>query len=194
MGSEFEARIIKLYEEGKHEEIIKLSDFSECDEVRRLLWVWPSFNDLKWLKKIITDLKFKGIVSVGCGTGLLEWIIQQYLNCDVIGIEVDEPWWQSKYSPRCYLNKIIFTSKKKPANIPPDYALLFCYFNNSAAFESYLTNYSGQLILVIGPATGTNRHTDPLPFDRKFAALKWKLHDFKKLDNGIDLIAAYIRM
>lgn len=80
MESEFETRILKLYEEGKHEEIIELSNFAECDEVRRLLWVWPSFNDLKWLKKIITDLKFKGIVSVGCGTGLLEWIIQQYLS------------------------------------------------------------------------------------------------------------------
>ncbi|XP_074100927.1 uncharacterized protein LOC141528664 [Cotesia typhae] len=191
MECEFEKKVSKLHEEGNYEKIIELSGSAECDEAQRLMWVWPTFNDLQWIRDLLDNFKYKKIVSVGCGTGLLEWIIQQYLNCDVIGIEIDKSWWQSKYSPSFYLNKIIFTSKKSPVNISADYAVLFCYFNNSEAFKSYLTDYSGHLVVVIGPEEGKNRHTDPRPFDKKFSKMGWKLHASKKLDNGIDCIAAY---
>ncbi|KAH0535570.1 hypothetical protein KQX54_017245 [Cotesia glomerata] len=191
MECEFEKKVSKLHEKGNYEKIIELSGSAESDEAQRLSWFWPTFNDLQWIRNLLDNFKCKGIVSVGCGTGLLEWIIQQYLNCDVIGIEVDKLWWQSKYSPSFYLNKIIFTSKKSPVNISAEYAVLFCYFNNSEAFKSYLTDYPGHLVVVIGPEKGKNRHTDPRPFDKKFSKMGWKLHTSKKLDNGIDCITAY---
>ena len=73
-----EGRVCSLYREGKWEGIINLGTNGEDYEVRRLLWVWPSVNDLCWIKNVIYEHQLEGIVSIGCGSGLLEWIIQQY--------------------------------------------------------------------------------------------------------------------
>ncbi|XP_034951209.1 uncharacterized protein [Chelonus insularis] len=194
LENEFENEVTRLHSEGKFKEIIALSESVECYKAQRLLWVWPTFNDLNWIKEIIIDYNLHGIMSIGCGTGLLEWIIQQYLNCDVIGVEADQCWWSSKYSPPCFLSKIIFCDRKNPSvNIPTNYAILFCYFNNGQAFENYLKIYQGNVILIIGPNEGQNRYTDPLPFDVKFDKLGWKLSRMRKLDNNTDCITVYTR-
>lgn len=75
---EIEMEISQLLSEGKWKDIINFVNSDENFEARRLLWVWPTFNDLNWIKISIDELKLEGIVSIGCGTGLLEWIIQQH--------------------------------------------------------------------------------------------------------------------
>lgn len=75
---ELEKRITLLHSEGKWKEIIALGESDENHEACRLLWVWPTLDDLNWIKNVIEDYNLRGIVSIGCGTGLLEWIIQQH--------------------------------------------------------------------------------------------------------------------
>lgn len=116
------------------------------------------------------------------------------LGCDVIGVEADEFWWQSKYSPPIYLNKIIFTERDNcNLVIPSDFAILFCYFNNGQAFYDYMKNYKGKFLFIIGPDDGQNRCTDPLPFDSKLFNLGWKLCNARLLDNKKDFITIYSR-
>ncbi|KAK0180637.1 hypothetical protein PV327_003000 [Microctonus hyperodae] len=193
---EFENFVSQLHSEAKWKEIISLYANKETNETcRRLLWVWPTMADLNWIKFIISDCGLDGIVSIGCGTGLLEWIIQQHSQFPVIGVEVDQLWWESPYSPAFYLDNIIFTSKTNSLiNIPHNYGILFCYFNNGPAFEDYINNYHGKIVLIIGPIEGQNRSTNPLPSDViKLKSFGWKLNNIRKLDNNKDCIAVYIR-
>lgn len=74
----FEERVILLHGEAKWREIVSLGALEENDQGRRLLWVWPRLNDLDWLKKMFGKYELDGIASIGCGSGLFEWIIQQH--------------------------------------------------------------------------------------------------------------------
>lgn len=118
-----------------------------------------------------------------------------FLGLDIIGIELDSSWWQSKYAPPLFLENIVFINEKKGKNlsVPKDYALFFCYFNNGEAFCNYIANYEGNTIFVIGPAEGQERSTDPLPFDEKFAKYNWKLLTKRPIMNFKDYIVVYTR-
>ncbi|XP_072752507.1 uncharacterized protein [Anoplolepis gracilipes] len=187
-----EENIISLYNVQKWEEITALS--CTTNDLRRLSWILPDLNDLYWMNNIIRKYKLFGIASIGCGCGLLEWLLQKYSGLDVIGIELDSSWWNSKYSPPQFLKNIIFIEKASMNfQVPKRYAMLFCYFNNNSAFCNYIENYKGNLILVIGPMQQDNCTTDPLPFDKKFEKYYWKLIDKKKLVRSNDYITAYTK-
>lgn len=113
----------------------------------------------------------------------------------VIGVEVDQLWWESRYSPAFYLENVMFIGKTNSLiDIPDNYGILFCYFNNGPAFEDYINNYHGKIVLIIGPIEGQNRSTNPLPSDViKLKSFGWKLNKIRKLDNNKDCIAVYIR-
>lgn len=72
-------KVVNLYNENKWRDIIELLNNCDIENSRQLLWVSPNFKNLSWIKNIICETNLKGIVSVGCGSGLLEWLIQQ--NC-----------------------------------------------------------------------------------------------------------------
>lgn len=113
---------------------------------------------------------------------------------DVVGVEADKSWWSSVYSPPQFLKRTIYIDNvDADIRVPSDYALLFCYFNNGRAFVDYMNNYAGQVVIVIGPDVGQNRTTDPLPFDKKFNELGWKMRNARKLDNRKDYAAVYTR-
>ncbi|KAL6446753.1 hypothetical protein ACFW04_001289 [Cataglyphis niger] len=191
-GDNIEEEIFSLYNAQKWKEITTLA--CTTNELRRLSWVLPDIDDLYWMNNIIQKYNLFGIASIGCGCGLLEWLLQKYSGLDIIGIELDSSWWNSKYSPPKFLKNIIFVEKElTKIQIPKRYAMLFCYFNNSTAFCNYIENYKGSLILVIGPMEGCNCTTDPLPFDKKFEQYNWKLIDKKKLVRSKDYITAYIK-
>ena len=45
-------------------------------------------------------------------------------------------------------------------------ALMFCYFNDRAAFEGYLEHYGHvDVVVIAGPAPGGDVHCDPAPMD-----------------------------
>ncbi|XP_015586654.1 uncharacterized protein LOC107263687 [Cephus cinctus] len=191
---DLEEKVIALYGEDKWKEIINLKNVKDTFEKYRLLWVWPSLDDLQWIKDIIDGLQLHGIISIGCGSGLLEWLIQKHSGIDVVGIEVDHAWWTCGYSPPLFLKKVIFIDEdNNNVEIPKSHALLFCYFNNAPAFLNYIMNYSGSTVLVIGPGEGRGSHTDPTPFDKKFSDLGWQLYKFREIGNTKDYIAVYTR-
>lgn len=185
-------KIFSLYNAQKWKEIITSS--YTTNDLKRLSWVLPDIDDLYWMNNIVRKHNLFAIASIGCGCGLLEWLLQKYSGLDVMGIELDSAWWNSKYSPPKFLKDIIFIEGTSTNfQIPKRYAMLFCYFNNNIAFCNYIENYKGNLILVIGPMQGNNCTTDPLPFDDKFEKYNWKLIDKKKLLRSNNYITAYTK-
>lgn len=195
MNGTIEEEILSLYNEQRWEDIVNMNCTHEEVEKCRLFWVLPSMPDLIWIREQIRKHNGIGLVSIGCGCGLLEWLFQKLSGLDVIGIELDQSWWCSKYSPPLFLENIIFIRENETKNfcISDRYAILFCYFNNEQAFYSYAKNYRGNLILVIGPSDNQLRFTDPLPFDRKFEELGWRLAAKSQIGRCNDCIVAYTR-
>ncbi|XP_029036876.1 uncharacterized protein LOC114873100 [Osmia bicornis bicornis] len=187
-----EKEILMFYKEQKWQDIVNLDcTLSELDK-SRLFWVLPTTNDLHWIKEVIDEYNLVGLISIGCGCGLFEWLFQKYSGFDVIGIELDHSWWRSKYSPPLFLENMIFVHESDTKiSLPNNYALLFCYFNNGPAFWNYIENYKGNLVFIIGPKDGENRWTDPMPFDQKFNEYGWKLISYKYLERTNDCIAVY---
>ncbi|XP_071563677.1 uncharacterized protein [Temnothorax nylanderi] len=190
-SNDIDENILSLYNAQKWEEIAALASANGNPKPSRLSWVLPDVSDLYWINDTIRKYNLSGIASIGCGCGLLEWLLQKCSGLDVVGIELDSSWWNSKYSPPQFLKNIIFIENKSNFQVPKRYAMLFCYFNNCAAFCNYIENYKGNLIFVIGPAQGNNCTTDPLPFDEKFEKYNWKLIKQKKLVCSNDYITAY---
>ncbi|XP_012266387.2 uncharacterized protein LOC105692052 [Athalia rosae] len=189
-----EKLVLELYHENKWRDILDLQNFKDAFEKHRLLWVWPSLEDLDWLKHIISERNVREIVSIGCGSGLLEWLIQKYLGIVVVGVEVDRKWWCSGYSPPLFLKNVHFIDEEDSRfEILPSQAILFCYFNNGSAFLNYVKQYTGRTVIVIGPGEGRGSCTDPVPFDRKFSDLGWKLDAAREIRDTKDYIAVYVR-
>lgn len=70
-----DSNIITLYKEGKWKEIV-----DNHNGENKLSWVIPSSANIKFIETILLENSLNGIISVGCGTGLLEWIIKESLG------------------------------------------------------------------------------------------------------------------
>lgn len=70
--------ILSLYNAQKWEEIAALSSASCNSKLSRLSWVLPDMSDLYWINNIIRKYNLPGVASIGCGCGLLEWLLQKY--------------------------------------------------------------------------------------------------------------------
>jgi hypothetical protein len=116
----------------------------------------------------------------------------------ITGLEVDQNWWsrQQSYIPLKFLAPdqaitpqfLLDTCLMKNWN----FTLLFCYFNNRAAFNEYVKCYKGEFIVIIGPAENTFRYTEPLPLDEEFRKNEnYKLVHLCEFGNNHDLIAIY---
>lgn len=111
--------IVDLHKAGDHRGIIeRLKQVIQCEErnklhlVHLLSWPTPSEEDLSALAADIYSLRVSHIYSICCGTGLLEWLLSQFLlkhykesdidyakRIELTGIEVDFRWWNSPYAP-----------------------------------------------------------------------------------------------
>lgn len=111
----------------------------------------------------------------------------------MIGYEVNEEWWKSKYSCPQFIELNYSPDTPDPSMLNPNYALLFCYFNNRPAFNEYIKCYKGNMIIIIGPGEGKGRHTDPEPFNPNFYSDDWILDDYEEIKNSRDFIAIYVR-
>lgn len=74
----FDEKLNSFVENINLNEIFKLKNHIKIEERSRYLWAWPNDNILSYLKDELQNLSINRILSVGCGSGLLEWIIQQY--------------------------------------------------------------------------------------------------------------------
>lgn len=73
MEDSFINTVVKLHKTKNWRDIIQ--NYHDHPERNKLLWVYPSEENLDFLKKSLADLKCDNILSIGCGSGLLEWII-----------------------------------------------------------------------------------------------------------------------
>lgn len=154
-------------------------------EKSKYLWAWPSVQCFQWLEKILNENHIERILSIGCGSGLLEWLISQTTGTHVIGLELDKSWWTSPYSPQKFI-ELKFTDRQITNQFLKDciqldnnqFALLFCYFNNRQAFLEYMRAYDGDLIIIVGPSSEHHIVTDPNPLNPHFENDEWILLDF----------------
>nr|XP_023030258.1 uncharacterized protein LOC111518135 [Leptinotarsa decemlineata] len=188
----FMNEVLNLYQAENWRDLLKLNENSDLSCAVKLLWVWPSEENLRFIKKIVEDSGCKGITSIGCGCGLLEWIISKSTGLHVIGYEINREWWTSKYSNPQFI-KLQYCEKIQEGMFNSNHVLLFCYFNNKVAFQDYIRAYKGNLVLIIGPGNGKGRHTDPEPFDPDFGSTRWTLKDYNEVKDSKDFIAVYTR-
>jgi len=76
-SDDVDENILSLYNAQKWEEIAALSSVISNPR-SRLSWVLPDVRDLRWINNIIRKYNLPGIASIGCGCGLLEWLLQKY--------------------------------------------------------------------------------------------------------------------
>lgn len=69
--------ITSLYKTNQWQEMLKLSENGKSEDLRNFMWVWPSQRNLRFIAKKILDNHLDGIMSIGCGCGLFEWILQE---------------------------------------------------------------------------------------------------------------------
>ncbi|ENN70224.1 uncharacterized protein LOC109545681 [Dendroctonus ponderosae] len=188
-------QVLDFYSQNDWRKVLRLNETSECKEARKLLWAWPSEDNMLFLKKALEEYGLKGVASMGCGCGLLEWIIQQFTGLPVVGYEVNRQWWESKYSIPSFIPLEYVDSDQLNVDglIPQDFALMFCYFNDGRAFREYVQRFRGLMIIIIGPDDGSGRHTDPQPFTADFGQSGWMLVRQQEIKNTKDFIAIYLR-
>jgi hypothetical protein len=178
--------------------ILKLSQKYGFEVSSTMLWVFPSEFCLQQLKVTLKALNISNILSVGCGIGLLEFLIRESVNIKVSGLEIDKKYWSRKkpFIPLrftehddCVTSQLILDSCiSKNWN----FALLFCYFNLRRAFDDYVSAYKGNFIIIIGPGPNTNRYTDPLPLDFQ-DNVDFHLVHLSDFGDNRDLLAIYER-
>ncbi|XP_013192849.1 uncharacterized protein LOC106136753 [Amyelois transitella] len=184
--------IVDLYKDGNWKEIV--DSYHDHPDRNKVLWVFPTEENLKFINQCLLELHCSQILSIGCGCGLLEWIINKFTGLPVTGVEVDSAWWHCKYAPPTFIPLLL-----TPEEINEDVinllqsgietALLFCYFNNRPAFEEYIKHYSGNVMIIIGPGYGKGVHTDPKPFGD--VSNDWQLYKWQEVRNSQDFIVFY---
>lgn len=85
----FENQLYEYKKLNDWKSVLKLRENCSHDVAVHFLWVWPTENCLSYIGKILDDMKIKSVLSIGCGTGLLEWILKEslgdrYFNFDIL--------------------------------------------------------------------------------------------------------------
>lgn len=60
--------------------ILKLSENYGMEITTEVLWVFPTESSLKYLQSVLKSYSITNILSVGCGSGLLEMIMMMSLG------------------------------------------------------------------------------------------------------------------
>lgn len=76
--------VMRLHKAEKYEEIldtfynvVSSGDHKDKNTIRLLLWPAPTLQDLIVLNGFIISREISHVYSIGCGTGLLEWLLLQ---------------------------------------------------------------------------------------------------------------------
>ena len=187
-------RLVASLIQGDSKTIFEAYDLDRDFHEPLLVWIRPSRDLIKFLDDQLSAVGISKLLSVGCGCGFLERLIDLTSTAlSVSGLEVNSGWWESKYSTPHFI-PLDYTEPGLIPTLPEDAALMFCYFNNGDCFNEYLKAFSGNVVILIGPVDG-QRHCDPEPyFLRDFNDSRWRLtatHDIR--GEGRDHVAVYLR-
>lgn len=113
---------------------------------------------------------------------------------------MDVGWWTSRFHPTIFI-PIEFTNSPIDKDFPSrgcfrgyHPVLLFCYFNNSKAFNEYLKVFQADTLILIGPKDNVGIHTDPLPLSPSFDhPSEWTFENCKYLEDDVNVICMYKR-
>lgn len=70
-------KVCELHQRNEWRKILKLSETWDENCLRKLMWVWPSQANLRFISKVVKGNGLEGVISIGCGRGLFEWLLQQ---------------------------------------------------------------------------------------------------------------------
>ena len=76
----FENELSVLVANKSWQQVVSLSEEYQHDLTSNYLWCWPSEFCLNVLKTVLDANRITSLLSLGCGCGLLEWIISQSLG------------------------------------------------------------------------------------------------------------------
>jgi hypothetical protein len=76
----FESQLYDLKNSSDWKSVLKLSEKFPHDLMAGYLWCWPSEFCLNHLGSVFGGLKITSVLSIGPGTGLLEWILMKSLG------------------------------------------------------------------------------------------------------------------
>lgn len=80
--------ILRLHNDCNWKDIVNLTSVIDSSKNNRLFWVLPTLDDLSWITEVIKKNKISGIISIGCGCGLIEWLLQNYSGEHLCSIEI----------------------------------------------------------------------------------------------------------
>jgi len=181
------SEIIDLMKENKFRDIFHLFENDENYREPLLVWIRPSKRLVEFIEKEVTSIGIHQISSVGCGCGTLEWLIQASTNLEVTGYEVNKSWWESPYSTPHFIKLEYVDENDSKRKLPADSALMFCYFNNNEYFHTYLNNFTGKCVILIGPIDGS-RHCDPEPSYLENFSQEWKVKSRLSIQGGDEIV------
>lgn len=78
VNENIDKQILTFHSEQKWLDIVNLNCTLTKLNKSRLFWVLPTINDLHWMKEVIDKQNVAGLVSIGCGCGLFEWLFEEY--------------------------------------------------------------------------------------------------------------------
>ncbi|XP_037789716.1 uncharacterized protein LOC119585157 [Penaeus monodon] len=191
-------KLMTFYEKGDASRVLRLmaaATYTPEDRMTTswdplLLWVRPERCCIEAIAAHVREGRCRDLVSVGCGTGLLEWLVCALTGISVSGYEINADWWASPYSPPRFIPLVFVEPDAPPPAVPPSHALMCCYFNNGDAFRKYVDSYDGPVMIIIG-SIDKNRHTDPRPLDYAHVH-PWSLTHTHPITET-DLIGFYVR-
>lgn len=75
---DYVSSVMDLHKEKNWRKII--NNCCDDNDHSRLLWVFPSEENITFIGDALKNNDCRNVISVGCGTGLLEWILMEALG------------------------------------------------------------------------------------------------------------------
>lgn len=159
-----------------------------------------SINLVQRVANFIRDTGAEGVVSIGCGSGVFEYLLSHYfpLPLAVHGVDVKAPddlWPPAKWR---IMYGALRSGDRSPAVVSASQALLFAWGTRSP-WKDYLDNWKGRVLVIIGdltcnpcPIVSTNPKKDELNHRAIIESKGFHLHEeFPTPDGQVTLL--YLR-
>lgn len=88
MESMFKRQLNYLHGRNKWLKVQKMIQHDDSQKLSTFIWVIPRYDDFMLIRNILYTNFIKKIISLGCGTGLLEWLMEnlsgEFANINLI--------------------------------------------------------------------------------------------------------------
>lgn len=74
---DFATTISELFKENEWKKVLEIGKEFSLEIRSKFLWAWPTEQSLDFIKHSMKYFGIKRILSIGCGSGLLEWLLKE---------------------------------------------------------------------------------------------------------------------